>query len=148
MGKKDIINDIEKVVQNGNFDDGKILVNEYKKNFCNDSKIASVEAAINFYEGKLNKALEVVKEGLRFNLLESDLYSIMGSIYESKCEYNRAYLCYEQALYLCADDEKKDYIMKNIYKLNSNCDIQINNVSFIILTSDNLENIKNCINSI
>ena len=148
MGKKDIINDIEKVVQNGNFDDGKILVNEYKKNFGNDSKIASVEAAINFYEGKLNKALEVVKEGLRFNLLESDLYSIMGSIYESKCEYNRAYLCYEQALYLCADDEKKDYIMKNIYKLNSNCDIQINNVSFIILTSDNLENIKNCINSI
>ena len=148
MDKRYIIKDIERVVNEGKLEDGRILVDEYKKNFGNDAEIASIEGTINFYEGKYEEALLVVKEGLKCNLLESDLYSIMGSIYEAKKEYNRAYLCYEQALYLCIDNEKKNYIIEDINNLNNNYNISVNKVSFIILTYNNLEYTKNCINSI
>lgn len=148
MEKRDIIRDIEKVVEEGNLVDGKVLIEEYKKNFGFDSKIASVVASINFYEGKYDESLSIIHDGLKCNLFESDLYSIMGSIYESREEYNRAYLCYEQALYLCLDDENRECIIDDINNLKSNHDISVNKVSFVILTYNNLEYTKNCINSI
>lgn len=148
MGKREIINDIENVVGDGNIQEGRVLVEEYKKNFGNDSKVASIEASINFYEGKLDVAMEVIKEGLKFNLLESDLYSIMGSIYEAREEYNRAYLCYEQALYLCIENDKKQYIIEDINRIENEYNINISKISFIITLNNNLACIKQCINSI
>ena len=114
MGKSEILSDIEELVSKGKNQEGKILVEEYKKIFGDDSKILSIEAGIYYYEGKLDLAMEAVKAGLKFNLLESDLYSIMGSIYEAKEEFNRAYLCYEQSLYLCVENEKKQYIIEDM----------------------------------
>ena len=135
MGTRDIIRYIERVVNEGKLEDGRILVDEYKKNFGNDAEIASIEGTINFYEGKYEEALLVVKEGLKCNLLESDLYSIMGSIYEAKKEYNRAYLCYEQALYLCIDNEKKNYIIEDINNLNNNYNISVNKVNSSVVST-------------
>ncbi len=148
MDKRDIIKDIEGIVGEGKLDDGRGLVEEYKKNFGFDSKIASVEASIYFYEANYNDALSVIKEGLKCNLFESDLYSVMGSIYKTKGEYNRAYLCYEQALYMCTDDKNREYIIDDINNLKNNYDISVNKVSFVILTYNNFEYTKNCIDSI
>lgn len=148
MNKKDIRDEIEKIVANGDLQSGKALVEEYKKNFNNDSEIASIESVIYFYNGQLDKSLEVVREGLKYNLFNSDLYSIMGSIFEQKGDWNRAFLCYEQALYYCKEEENKQVLLSNISTLYENHTVSVNKVSFIILTYNNLSYTKQCIESI
>lgn len=97
---------------------------------------------------KINKALSKVKEDLRNNLMDSNLYYRMGDIYASIGEYNIAYLCYEQALYLCKEDERRGCITEIMNNLKNSYDLSVNPVSFIILTFNNLEYTQKCIDSI
>ncbi|NLK94081.1 MAG: methyltransferase domain-containing protein [Clostridiales bacterium] len=69
----------------------------------------------------------------------------MGNIYEELKEYRRAYLCYEQAVYLCNDLEKKEILLNKKNELNN---YKVPKVSFIILTYNQLEYTKVCIESI
>ncbi|NLK23071.1 MAG: glycosyltransferase [Clostridiales bacterium] len=61
---------------------------------------------------------------------------------------NKAYLCYEQALYLCKEEENKQEIRYSISNLIENNNITVNKISFIILTYNELEYTKVCIDSI
>ena len=101
-----------------------------------------------FCEKNYNRALYTVREGLKYNILNSDLYYTMGNVYEVQENYNRAYLCYEQALYLCKQEENKEVIKGNITNLKHNYRIEVNKVSIVILTYNQVEYTKACIDSI
>lgn len=149
MNKIKVIRDeINKIISDGDFKNGKLLIDEYKNCFGNDDEIASMEAIVNFYQENYEQALINIREGLKINIFNSDLYSIMGNIYQALGEYNRAYLCYEQALYLCQDEANKGEIENSITNLKKNYKIDVNNISFVLLTYNQLDYTKLCIDSI
>ena len=146
--RKEILREIQEVISSGDFNDGQILIDEYKKNFGSSDEVESMEAIINMCNENYEMALNNIREGLKYNILNSDLYYTMGNIYEALGEYNRAYLCYEQSLYMCNDDCNKSEIINSINELKNNNKVNVNNMSFVILTYNQLEYTKVCIESI
>ncbi|MGG7176587.1 methyltransferase domain-containing protein [Clostridium paraputrificum] len=124
------------------------LILQYKKTFGNEDDVASMEAIINIYDQSYDEAMRCVKEGLKLNIFNSDLYYTMGNIYELKNEYNRAYLCYEQSLRYASNDENREVIFSAISNLKLKYNIDVNNYSIVLLTYNNLEYTKICIDSI
>ncbi len=131
--------DIEKAV------DSIIL---YKDRYGYDDEIASMEAIAFVFCNNYEDALSSIREGLKYNLFNSDLYYTMGNIYEALENVNRAFLCYEQALNYVENLENKEVIIKSINKLKSENNIDVNNYSIILLTYNNLEYTKLCVESI
>lgn len=146
--REEILNEIQQVISSGDFNNGKILIDEYKKNFGSSDEVESMEAIINMCNENYEMALNNIREGLKYNILNSDLYYTMGNIYEALGKYNRAYLCYEQSLYMCNNDCNKSEIINSINELKNNNKVNVNNMSFVILTYNQLEYTKVCIESI
>lgn len=140
-----ILKKIQNTILSGDLLNGKILIDQYQKNIGINDETKNMEAIINFYDGNTNEALKNIREGLKYNRLNDDLYCSMGNVYEALGEYNRAYLCYENAIYCCEDSKKKNIIMENINSLKNNMKVTVNNISIIIRTHNNLEYTKQCI---
>lgn len=139
---------IEKYIEAGYIEEANQLILQYKELIGNNDEIASMEAVLKIYMGEYDKGLECIREGLKFNINNSDLYFTMGNIYEIKKEYDRAYLCYEKSLLYNLKEENKNVILSAIENLKSNYEIKVNNYSIVILTYNQLDYTKVCINSI
>ena len=139
---------VEQKINDSLFDEALELINKYKNEWGNDEDIASMEAIIYIYCKEYAKSLEIIKSGLKCNSLSSDLYYTLGNIYEFNNEINRAYICYEQAISLCQNDNYRDIMKLRLKELESKNNMTVNNVSFVILTYNQLEYTKICINSI
>ncbi len=148
MNSEEIKVQIQKYIEEGLVEDANEAIELYKNNIGYDDEIASMEAIINMYSGDYGKAINCIKSGLEVNIFNSDLYFTMGNIYEMKKEYNRAYLCYEHALTCSSSEENAKIIIDAINNLKANVNITVKNYSIVILTYNNLEYTKVCINSI
>lgn len=139
---------IEKYIEAGYIEEANQLIQQYKKLIGNNDEIASIEAILNIYMGEYDRGLEYIQEGLKFNINNSDLYFTMGNIYEIKKDYDRAYLCYEKALFHNIKKENETIILNAIENIKTNYKINVKNYSIVILTYNQLEYTKVCINSI
>lgn len=148
MSLGEVKKNIEEFIKKGELDNATILVNKIKNEIGNDEEIASMEAIINIYNGEYNEALICIREGLKVNIFNSDLYFTMGNVYELKKEYNKAYLCYDQARSYTSSYENRKVISNAINNLKSQYKINVNNYSIVILTYNNLDYTKICIDSI
>ncbi|MDU4659531.1 MAG: glycosyltransferase, partial [Clostridium butyricum] len=122
-------------------------IKQYKNIFGFDDEIASMEAIINIYSENYENAMDIVRQGLKYNIYSSDLYYTMGNLYEINKKYENAYLCYEQALKFTEKDDISKIIIENLNRLKEQ-NIKIHNYSIVILTYNQLEYTKVCINSI
>lgn len=107
-----------------------------------------MKSFINIENEDYDKALKNIREGLIDHIFNGDLYFDMGRVYEIKKDYNRAYLCYEQAISYINDINDKNVILQEIKNLKEKFKITVNNYSIIILTYNNLDYTKKCIESI
>ncbi|WP_052953968.1 glycosyltransferase [Clostridium sp. C8] len=139
---------IENYIEAGYIEEANQLILQYKELIGNNDEIASMEAILKIYMGEYDEGLHCTREGLKFNINNSDLYFTMGNIYEIKKEYDRAYLCYEKSLLYNLKEENKNVILSAIENLKSNYEIKVNNYSIVILTYNQLDYTKVCINSI
>lgn len=148
MNKEEVKSQIQQYIEQGLLEEAEQAISQYKKIIGYDDEIASMEAIINIYSGNYDEALNCLKVGLENNIFNSDLYFTMGNIYEMKEEYNKAYLCYEHSL-ICDDkEENKNIILEAIDNLKKNFNIDVNNYSIVILTYNQLDYTKVCIDSI
>lgn len=148
MNKDTIKATIKKYIGEGLLSDAKEIISEYKKIFSYDDEVASMDSIINVYTGDLDHALECIREGLKYNIFNSDLYYTMGNVYELKGEYNKAYLCYEHAQGYVTEEENKVVIEQAIENLRNNFEISVKNYSIVLLTYNNLDYTKICVKSI
>lgn len=111
--------------------------------------IAILEASIYIGLNDFNSAMHCIQDGLKFNPVNHELYFMLGIVYESFSEYNKAYLCYENALLHCKDNND-DYsaIEEHFFSFISRTGTVIPKVSIILLNFNQLAHTKNCINSI
>lgn len=148
MDKDEIKLQIQKYIEEGMLEEAEQAIGQYKKIVGYDDEIASMEAVISVYAGDYKEALNCIKAGLEVNIFNGDLYFTMGNVYEMMREYNRAYLCYNHALAYTSKEENSNVILNAINNLQDNYDIDVKNYSIVILTYNNLEYTKVCIDSI
>lgn len=148
MNKEEIKSQIQQYIEQGLLKEAEQAILQYKKNIGYDDEIASMEAILSIYSGNYDEALNYLKVGLKNNIFNSDLYFTMGNIHEIKEEYNKAYLCYEHALSCSKKDNNKNLIIEAMDNLKRNFNVDVNNYSIIILTYNQLDYTKVCIDSI
>ena len=148
MNREEIKRHLESLIANGELDSAVEVIDQYKKIYGYDDEIASMESIINIYNNDYVHALQCIREGLQYNIYNGDLYFLMGKIHEWNQEFDRAYLCYEHALLYTESKEKQNTILEVANKLKAESELSVKGYSIVILTYNNLEYTKLCIDSI
>lgn len=111
--------------------------------------IAILEASIYIGLGRFQEAMICIHSGLTFNPVNYELYYMMGIVYEACSQNNKAYLCYENALYHCTDhDEDYSAIEQCFRRFVNETNTTVPNVSIILLSFNHLQYTKGCVESI
>ncbi len=97
--------------------------------------------------GDNEKLYNSIKKGLEYNYSNYELYFMLGQYYEN-ININQAWLCYENAEFYCENEE--DIPVINEFKINveNHPEWNVKNTSFVILSYNQLEFTKDCIESI
>ena len=88
-----------------------------------------------------------IRLGLSYDPANSELYLMLGMYYSLK-NPEQAYLCYKQALYYCDNEEDRHIIWGFLTDLVQAHRILIPKISIVILSFNQLELTKQCIESI
>ncbi|HBJ2620838.1 TPA: glycosyltransferase [Clostridium botulinum] len=90
-----IKDNINKLINNGQLDDAKLLLTEYKSIIKNDIEIYSIESVIYILENKLENAENVLKQGLAKDPYNKDILLNMSYLMNQANEYNKSveYVC-------------------------------------------------------
>lgn len=88
--KKQIKENINLLIENGEVEKAKTLINEYRKMIPNDIDIYSIDAVIAIMQGNLKMAEEVIQDGLKVDDNNFDLLYNLAYVCQQKGEYNRA----------------------------------------------------------
>lgn len=90
---------------------------------------------------------EAIHRGLSCNCKNPELYVLLGEYY-LPTNPNQAYLCFENALFYCEDENDRATIQEYMDNLKRDCDITVRKTSFIILSYNLLDYTRGCIESI
>lgn len=90
---------------------------------------------------------EAIRRGLACNHENYELYVLLGEYYLPS-NSNQAYLCFENALFYCNDENDRPLIQGYMDNLKKECNISVRKTSFIILSYNLLDYTKECIESI
>ncbi len=107
---------------------------------------AIFEASVAFASGNVQKVWKAITDGLRVDNRNYELYMMLGDYYVSK-NLNQAYLCYENALFYCDDQEDYEQICLVLDNFRSQ-GICVPKAAIVILSYNLLEMTKDCIESI
>lgn len=92
------------------------------------------------------KAFDVITLGLMCDDTFYELYLMLGEYYASE-NINKALLCFYQALYMCDIDEDRA-VIEGYIKEAIDAGAYINPVTIVVVTKENGEGLKRCIESI
>lgn len=112
-----------------------------------DDTVAIYDATIAQKQGDTSGMWSAIQQGLFINPENFELYMLLGEYY-LPTNPNQAWLCYENALFFCSDDNDKQLIQVCLDNIKQNFTITVNKVSFIILSYNLLDYTRDCIESI
>jgi len=112
-----------------------------------DDTLAVYDANLALAKEEWEHLWRAVQKGLSCNYKNYELYLLLGEYYR-RSNPNQAYLCYENALFYCNNDEDAEIIRNYIENLKASARVTVPKVSFIILSYNLLEDTKNCVESI
>lgn len=124
--KKEIKENIEQLINNGNLQEAADLINEYE-NICNDDpEIISMKGIILIINGDYDGAIAVLKSGLYINGDNFDLLYNLADAYEMIGDMKSSVTMYNRALEKCGDNKQKDEIINIINEIKeNNADIKL-----------------------
>lgn len=138
---------IREFLANGQFEEADVYMNEHVTADSYDEDIAIFDGTIGLCYGDDNRVWQACANGLALNPRNYELYVILGEYYLSK-NLNQAYLCYENALFFCNNEEDKALINEALEKLLETGEVTVRKASFIILSYNLLDYTSMCIDSI
>ncbi|PRX32585.1 glycosyltransferase involved in cell wall biosynthesis [Orenia metallireducens] len=110
---------IQTLINNGNLEEAKLLLDEYSNIIENDIDVYSMEAVIAIMKGRLNEANRVLEKGLSLDSNNFDLLYNLGYIYEQLEEYQKAFNIYIEAKSIAISDEEKQDVNQAVERLKS-----------------------------
>lgn len=152
--KSGVKENIKTLVESGLLKEAKEAIEEYEKIVKDDIDIYSIKGVIAMMEGDMNKAEAILKEGLNVDETNFDLLYNLAYLYQSNGLNELAIECYKKAL----QNAKKESNENEAYEILQELGIKeskeeilkyaIPKTSIIILTYNNLQYNKLCIESI
>lgn len=112
-----------------------------------DDVIAIIEASKAWESNNFEAYYNWISEGLKINHRNYELYLMLGQYY-SLINPDQAYLCYENASFYCDVDEDRNQIEVFKKDLLANNELTIRKTAIIILSYNNIQITKECIESI
>lgn len=107
---------------------------------------AIFEASLAFGEGDDQKAWREIAEGLKSDGRNYELYVMLGEYYMPR-NPQQAYLCYENALFYCDDEEDSGAICRMLSDLSEE-GVSVPKTAIVILSYNLLGMTRDCIESI
>lgn len=147
-------NNIQTLVENGMLEEAKETIKEYESVVGNDVDIYSIKGVILMIEHQMKEAEAVFKEGLKIDDTNFDLLYNLAYLYQVTGKRQTAIDYYEKAVRYAKEEKDVDEVSRLLQELKSDDEGQkkskgmIPNTSIIILTYNNLEYTKLCIDSI
>ncbi len=138
---------IRELLSEGKYDEADSYLSENVTEENYDEDIAIFDGTIGLYYGDKERVWQACANGLTFNPRNYELYVILGEYYLST-NINQAYLCYENALFFCQNEEDKTLIADILDKLMQTGNVTVRKASFVILSYNLLDYTSMCIDSI
>ncbi len=139
---------ILEAIRNGDMEKAEICLQEYMREGTGyDDTTAILDAGIGAYHGDRMRVWEAIRKGLLHNCRDHELYVMLGEYYLPQ-DPDKAYLCYENALFYCDDPEDRKAILQFLYRLGEQYDVAVNRATIVILSCNTLRHTKLCIESI
>lgn len=108
------------------------------------TKIAEYEES-----GNYPSMFSLICQGLEVDCRNYELYLLLGNYYLAyKNNPDQAFLCYENALFYCNDDNDRGVITDFYNNIKQNYNISVNNTSIVIVSYNACSIMKDCLESI
>lgn len=149
LQKSNIKTIIEQLIDNGEYGEAKAVIAQYDAIIENDDTIFYYKAIISVMENSLDRAVEILQEGLSINPYNPQLCDMLGEIYDSKGYTESAEYFYGKALQSTTDSTMVERIKNRLNELNRepyNHSEKL--ISFVVLAYNQLEYTKLCVDSI
>ncbi len=141
---------IRQFIENGNIEDAysEISMNLHSEfeSLQRDAEYCILAANVFMAKGEYDKAFDIITIGLLADNHNHELYLMLGEYY-AVSNLNQAILCFYQALYYCDKDEDREVIIDYITNVAEQGAL-IRPVSFVIVSCEESEHLKKCLNSI
>lgn len=112
-----------------------------------DENLAVLAATIFIGIDDIANARDVIGSGLRINHRNYELWLLLGQCYE-RSNVNQAYLCYENSLFYCDNEDDRKVIQEFIAGVRTADDFCVKKSAIVILSYNSLHFTKKCIESI
>lgn len=114
-----IKNNIEELIEKGELIKAKDLILTYKKASSNDVEIHSMESVIAILEGNLNRAKEIIFQGIKIDKNNVDLWCNLAYIYKLKGQYLKSLETYEKLVFSMQDNPERLELIQTLNNLEN-----------------------------
>ena len=118
-----------------------------ERTYPDAGKLCVLEATL--WEGLLDSVAEygALSKACFYDYSNYEIYYMLA-LYYMDSNANKAYLCMEMALFYCHDESDRPIIENSLADLKNSGRVCVRNVSFMILSYNDTELIKKCIDSV
>ena len=105
---------------------------------------------VNMHSGAFDNSFEDIVVGDKLKYLNKDAYKVYWDLGEKleKINANQAFLCYENAAFLCDDEKTKNDIVIQKDRIRESYNVIVKKYAFVILSYNNTYLLQKCIESI
>ncbi|MDE6851565.1 MAG: methyltransferase domain-containing protein [Lachnospiraceae bacterium] len=144
------IEEIQDWIRKDNVDSAMDILKQWKQSedYIFDDTAAILEGSIYLMKQNDTEALDCIYRGISANPYNHELYFMLGQLKEQEGNYHQAQFSYENALYFCNEEDYK--ILADYYEQFRvrNTDKNLANVSIILVTYNQLDMTRLCVDSI
>ncbi len=136
--------ELMKLLESGDYAAARQLANRLVEAGEDSELFWILNATLYQIEGYKEGEYACISRGLQKNAANYELYYMLGCCYKER-NINQAYLCFEQALYYCTDENDRPLMEAEITYCKEQPDYEVHPVSIVILSYNIAEILKNCI---
>lgn len=136
---------VQAAILKGEYEEAKKQIGA-KRNSIRPVYRAIFQASFAFAEGDYRKAWKEIAEGLKADGRNYELYVMLGDYYAAQ-NLRQAYLCYENALFYCDNEEDRREIRQMLKNLSDE-GVHVPKAAIVILSYNLLNMTRDCIESI
>lgn len=142
--------DLQKLIEAGDYDGAAKLMEDNLRseidNLRTDAHYCLLAATAYLQTERLSRAFDLITMGLLADNHNYELYLTLGEYY-GRTNINKALLCFYQALHYC-DVEDDRQVIEGYIENVVNSGAMLRQVSVVIVTRNQSEKLKNCLNSV
>lgn len=105
--------EIQQLINSENIIDATYLLNQYLSSDEYDDEISIFDASIQNMKADMPAAKLAIIKGLQYNSSNYELYFMLGDYYETHYNFERAALCYNQAIHYCTSSPEDLQFLKD-----------------------------------